>query len=101
MSKAILEFKDPYADLKSDRPSLTIIRTKNNLELVPPTSGETAEEKFIREAENADRNEMAKMLFNNELKIFTERERDLTQNLLFEYFCVKAMPKQRRFDHTI
>ena len=81
LSKAILEFKDPYSDLKSDRPSLTIIRTENNLEPVPPTSGETAEEKFIREAENADRNEMTKMLFNNELKIFTERERDLTQNL--------------------
>ena len=81
LSKAILEFKNSYAKLKSDRPSLTIIRTKNNLEPVPPTSGETEEEKFVREAENPNRNEMAKMLFNNELKIFTQRKRDLTQNL--------------------
>jgi hypothetical protein len=81
MSKAILEFTDPLTDLQSNRLTLATVRTKNNLNLVAPVTGESETEKFDRESDNSDRKEMAKMIFNNEIKQHAERERDLTQNL--------------------
>ena len=37
--------------------------------------------RFWRESDNQDKQEMAKMIFYNEIKLNTERKRDLTQNL--------------------
>jgi hypothetical protein len=48
---------------------------------VPPATEEDEDVKFAREAENADKHEMAKMLFSSEIKLNAERERDLNQNL--------------------
>ena len=37
--------------------------------------------KFQRESENADKQEMAKMMYSSQIKLNTEREHDLNQNL--------------------
>ena len=81
MSKAILEFIDPLFDLKKSRSTLSDIRKEHNLNLTPPPIKESDKSKFMREADNTDRKEMTKIIFNNEIKLYTERERDLTQNL--------------------
>jgi hypothetical protein len=81
MSKAILEFTDPHIALKKTQPSLSNIRTEHNLNPIPPDDKESEADKFIRESNNNDNKEMAKIFFNNEVKSHTERARDLTQNL--------------------
>ena len=48
---------------------------------MPPATEEDEDVKFAREAENADKHEMAKMLFSSEIKLNPECERDLNQNL--------------------
>ena len=42
---------------------------------------ENETEKFLREADNADRRDEVKLLYGIQLKSIAERERDLTQNL--------------------
>ena len=81
VSKAILEFVDPHVELRQNQPNLTSIRTQNNLNPEPPVSGESNNEIFLRETENTDKREMAKMLYSSQIKMNAERERDLTQNL--------------------
>ena len=82
LSKAILEFADPLVAIRQHIPSLTAIRTRHNLVLQgPPTGTETDTNKFIRESENNDRTDTAKIVFSNEVKLIAERERDATQNL--------------------
>ena len=48
---------------------------------MPPSPKESGDEQFLRESDNADQKEMAKIIFNNEVKLYAERNRDLTQNL--------------------
>ena len=81
VSKAILEFVDPHAELRQEKPNLTSIRDENNLHPVAPPSSESESEKFVRESENADKQEMAKMQYSTQLKLNGERQRDLNQNL--------------------
>ena len=86
ISKAILHFADPHVEFRQNKPNLSKIRTENNLHpeppiIVPPATEEDEDVKFAREAENADKQEMAKMLFSSEVKLNAERERDLNQNL--------------------
>ena len=81
VSKAILEFVDPYVELRQNQPNLSTIRNENNLQPEPPVSGEEADDKFARETENADKREMAKMLYSSQVKMNAKRGRDLTQNL--------------------
>ena len=81
LSTAILDFADPLAAIRQHTPSLTEIRTRHNLGLQGPTANETDAQKFIRESENSDRTDTAKILFNNEIKLAAERERDVVQNL--------------------
>ena len=81
MSKAILEFSDPYAEIRKDVPNLTTIRIIHNLRPSPPISCESESDEFQRKSENTDKHEMAKMLYSSQIKLNGERERDLTQNL--------------------
>jgi hypothetical protein len=79
----ILEFTDPYAELRQTTSSLIQIRRNNNgLDLMPPVLvDETDYAKFMREADNADRKDEVKALYNIHLKSNSECEKDLTQNL--------------------
>ena len=83
LSQAILEFADPLVAIRQHIPSLTDIRNRHNLGLQGPPAGgnETEAEKFIRESENNDRTDTAKIVFSNEVKQIAERERDAIQNL--------------------
>ena len=81
VSKAILEFVDPHVELHQNKPSLTSIRTENDLHPEPPVSTENKNEKLLRESKNTDKKEMAKMLYSSQIKLNAERGRDLTQNL--------------------
>ncbi len=81
ISKAIVEFKDPLAALKNTALSLSEIRKKNSLDPTPPVEDETETDKFIREADNADRRDEVKLLYGIQLKSLAERETDLNQNL--------------------
>ena len=81
VSKAILNFTDPFADLRQSVISLTQIRRNNGLNPVPPPANESNEDKFAREADNADRRDEVKLLYGIQLKTNSEREKDLTQNL--------------------
>ena len=81
ISKAILEFTDPYAELNKSKLSLIQIRKKGNLDLIPPATDETDADKFTREADNTDRKEEAKLNYGMHVKSMFEREKDLTQNL--------------------
>ena len=79
----ILEFTDPYAELRQTTSSLIQIRRNNNgLDLMPPVLvDETDYAKFMREADNADRKDEVKALYNIHLKSNSECEKDLPQNL--------------------
>ena len=81
MSKAILEFDDPFTALRQDRRTISQVRIVNGLILTPPPATESTAEQLVRESDNADKNEMIKILYNTEVKLYAERERDLTQNL--------------------
>jgi hypothetical protein len=81
ISKAILEFTDPYTELNTSKLSLIQIRRKGNLDLVPPAAEEDAEATFVREADNTDRKEEAKLSYGIHVNSMFEREKDLTQNL--------------------
>ena len=48
VSKAILEFVDPFVELHQSKPSLTTIRTENSLHPEPPVSTEDKNDKFLR-----------------------------------------------------
>ena len=82
ISKAILDFTDPLAELQKETLSLSAIRKKNNLNPLPPPKKEESEsEQFVRETENTDRRDEVKVLYNIQVKFKCEREKDLTQNL--------------------
>ena len=81
MSKAILEFLDPFTNLQNNRVTLATICVEHNLALTPPTDTKNATNKFIRESDNSDRNDMAEILFNDAIKQYSARTKDLTQNL--------------------
>ena len=81
ISKAIVEFTDPLVALKQGTLSLSEIRRQNGLDPTPPVTDETANDRFLREADNADRRDEVKLLYGIQLKSLAERERDLTQNL--------------------
>ena len=81
VSKAILNFTDPFDDLRQSVLSLSQIRRNNGLNPEPPPATESDEDKFIREADNADRRDEVKLLYGIQLKSNSEREKDLTQNL--------------------
>lgn len=67
--KSILEFADPYQELKKNFPTLAAIRTSNKLAPVAPPSKESADKTFKRESESANKLEMAKILCSNQIKI--------------------------------
>jgi len=75
---AIVEFKDPLADLKQATLSLSKIRRQNNLNPSPPVADEDTAATFIREADNADRRDEVKLLYGIQLKSNIEHEKDLT-----------------------
>ena len=81
ISSAILDFKDPLVDLRRNMLSLSQIKTQNNLSPSPPPASKSESEKYLREAENADRRDEVKLLYGIQLKSFAEREKDLSQNL--------------------
>jgi hypothetical protein len=81
ISKAIVEFTDPLAALKKTALSLSEIRIQNKLDPTPPVTGENETDKFLREADNADRRDEVKLLYSIQLKSLAERETDLNQNL--------------------
>ena len=81
ISKAILEFSDPFVALRQTTLSLSEIRRKHKLNPIPPVSSESEDDKFIRDADNADRRDEVKLLYGIQLKTNAEREKDLTQNL--------------------
>jgi len=54
ISKAILNFTDPFVELRQTILSLSQIRWSNGLNPMPPVADESDDEKFIREADNAD-----------------------------------------------
>ena len=62
VSKAILNFTDPFADLRQSVLSLTQIRRSNGLNPMPPVTDESNDDKFIREADSADRRDDVKLL---------------------------------------
>ena len=81
LSTAILEFTDPLAALQQNRPSLSSIRVEHGLQMIPAPTNKSKEDKELRESENQDRKDMVKIIFNNDIKSLSERQRDLTQNL--------------------
>ena len=81
ISKDILEFVNPYVELSKHKPNLTVIRSDNGLHPELPVSGEDDSVKFSRESDNADKKEMAKLLYSSQVKLNADQERDLTQNL--------------------
>ena len=52
VSKAILNFTDPFVELRQAVLSLTQIRRNNGINPMPPVTDESDEDKFIREADN-------------------------------------------------
>ena len=81
ISKAILDFTDPFAELRQTTLSLSQIRKNNGLNPMPPVVDENDAAKFIRESENADRRDEVKLLYSIHIKLKSESEEDLTQNL--------------------
>ena len=81
LSKAILEFENPIANIKKDRLTLADIRKEEGLEYTAPTKDETETEKYLREQDNSDNKEMAKTIYNTSVKLHAERLQDLSQNL--------------------
>lgn len=81
ISKAIVEFIDPFTALMQTTLSLSEIRKQNGLGPTPPVTGEDNIAKFIREADNADHRNEVKLLYGIQLKSNAEREKYLTQNL--------------------
>jgi len=81
VSKAILNFTDPFVELRQAVLSLTQTRRNNGLNPMLPVTDESDEDKFIREADNADRRDEVKLLYGIQLKSNSERGKDLTQNL--------------------
>ena len=51
ISKAILDFTDPLAELQKETLSLSAIRKSNNLNPFPPKAEESESDQFIRESE--------------------------------------------------
>jgi len=49
---------------------------------MPPVTDESHDDKFIREVDNTDRRDEVKLLYGIQLKSNSEREKDLTQNLI-------------------
>ena len=62
MSKAILEFDDPFTALRQDRRTISQVRIVNGLILTPPPATESTAEQLLRESDNADKNEMIKIM---------------------------------------
>jgi len=59
MSKYILDFIEPVAEIENEMKTLSNIRTSKKIyALAPPNPGETPDEKVDREQENDDRREM-------------------------------------------
>jgi len=82
ISKVILNFTDPFVELQQTVLSLSQVRRSNGLNPMPPVTDESNDDKFIREADNADRRDEVKLLYGIQLKSNSEREKDLlTQNL--------------------
>ena len=64
ISKAILDFTDPFAELQQTTLSLSQIRRNNGLNPMPPVVDENDEAKFIRESKNVDRRDEVKLLYS-------------------------------------
>ena len=69
------------AELNKSKLSLIQIRRKGNLDLIPPAAKKDAEAKFVREVDNTDCKEEAKLSYGIHVKSMFECEKDLTQNL--------------------
>ena len=67
--------------LQQNRPSLVSIRAEHDLRLIPTPTVESTDEKEQRDSDNQDRKDMVKIIFNNDIKSLSEKQRDLTQNL--------------------
>jgi len=62
ISKGILNFTDPFVELRQTVLSLSQIRRSNGLNPMPPVTDESNDDKFIREADSADRRDDVKLL---------------------------------------
>jgi len=83
LSKAILNFKDPQAELEKERLTISQLRVKHNYQAIPsPGPNETADKKFAREQENEDRRQMVTTLFGTHVKSFDSRKRTIEQGLI-------------------
>jgi len=81
ISSAILDFKDPLADLRMNMLSLSQIKTQNNLNPTPPTANESDSDAYLREAENADRRDEVKLLYGVSTQILCRtRERSISES---------------------
>ena len=63
ISKWILNFTDPHAELRKTTLSLSEIRKNNKLNPLPPPVEESESDQFVREAENTDRRDEVKLLY--------------------------------------
>jgi len=82
MSKCILDFIEPVAEIENEMKTLSDIRTSKKIyALAPPNPGETPDEKVDREQENDDHREMVKTIYNQHVKATTERIQVCEQNM--------------------
>ena len=82
MSKCILEFIQPVAEIEKEMKTLSAIRkSKKIYALLPPQPGETPKKKMDREQENDDRREMVKTIYSQHVKSITERIQVCEQNM--------------------
>ena len=63
ISKWILNFTDPHAELRKTTLSFSEIRKNNKLNPLPPPVEESESDQFVREAENTDRRDEVKLLY--------------------------------------
>ena len=82
LSGCVMDFTNPISQIERERKSLIDIRKSDIMYAVePPKSGESEEDKFIRESNNADKRTMVQTLYTQHIKSISERTQQCEQNM--------------------
>ena len=82
LSGCIMDFEQPITKIEKERMSLIDIRKSDNMYAIEiPKSGESEEDKFIRESNNADKRMMLQTIYTQHIKSISDRLQQCEQNL--------------------